>query len=79
MAPSTPRWLDKIGAEPMKQGLDLRGGVHFLLEVDIDSVIGRRVEGLVKGIGSELREQNIRYVSIRSSKNKGVIVRLRNT
>jgi preprotein translocase subunit SecD len=79
LAPSTPPWLDSIGAEPMKQGLDLRGGVHFLLEVDIDSVIARRIEGLVKGIGSELREQNIRYTSIRQSKNKGVIVRLRNT
>src|SRR3990167_8999588 len=39
---ATPQWLRAIGAQPMKQGLDLRGGVHFLLEVDINSVIKRR-------------------------------------
>jgi len=38
LAPSTPRWLERIHAAPMKQGLDLRGGVHFLLEVDVESV-----------------------------------------
>ena len=50
LAPSTPAWLSAIHAEPMKQGLDLRGGVHFLLEVDIESVIHRRYEGLLKNI-----------------------------
>jgi len=48
LAPSTPHWLEVIHARPMKQGLDLRGGVHFLLEVDIDSVITRRYEGIIK-------------------------------
>ena len=50
LLPKTPTWLAKIGAAPMKQGLDLRGGVHFLLAVDVDSVINRRYEGLIKSI-----------------------------
>ena len=39
LAPTTPEWLQKIGAKPMKLGLDLRGGVHFLLEVDMDKAL----------------------------------------
>ena len=77
LAPSTPAWLAAIRAEPMKQGLDLRGGVHFLLEVDIDSVINRRYEGLTKSIGQDLREAGIRYSGIRYVLNKGVDVQFR--
>lgn len=79
LAPSTPAWLMAIGAEPMKQGLDLRGGVHFLLEVDIDSVINRRYEGLMKNISQDLRESGIRYSGIRYVADKGVTLRFRNT
>ena len=43
-APTTPQWLVDIGGEPMKYGLDLRGGVHFLMEVDTVSAVGERVE-----------------------------------
>jgi preprotein translocase subunit SecD len=77
LAPSTPSWLAKIHAEPMKQGLDLRGGVHFLLEVDIDSVINRRYEGMMKSIGQDLREAGIRYNGIRYINEKGINVRFR--
>lgn len=77
LAPSTPKWMTAIHAEPMKQGLDLRGGVHFLLEVDIDSVISRRYEGMVKSIGQDLREASIRYAGIRYVNNKGVDIRFR--
>jgi preprotein translocase subunit SecD len=77
LAPSTPQWLDKIHAEPMKQGLDLRGGVHFLLEVDIESVVDRRYEGMMKSIGQDLREAGIRYAGIRYIKDKGINVRFR--
>jgi len=77
LASSTPPWLTAIRAEPMKQGLDLRGGVHFLLEVDIDSVINRRYEGLTKSIGQDLREAGIRYSGIRYVLNKGVDVQFR--
>jgi preprotein translocase subunit SecD len=77
LSPSTPSWLRALHAEPMKQGLDLRGGVHFLLAVDIDSVVSRRYEGLTKNIGQELRENNIRYTGIRYIPNKGIDVRFR--
>lgn len=77
LAPSTPKWLRALHAEPMKQGLDLRGGVHFLLEVDIDSVINRRYEGLMKHIGQTLREANVRYAGIRYITDKGIDVRFR--
>lgn len=77
LAPSTPAWLSAIHAEPMKQGLDLRGGVHFLLEVDIDSVVNRRYEGMMKSIGQELHEAGIRYAGIRYVVDKGINVRFR--
>lgn len=77
LAPSTPRWLEVIRARPMKQGLDLRGGVHFLLEVDVESVISRRYEGIMKSIGQELRDIGVRYSSIRYISDKGVDLRFR--
>ena len=77
LATSTPAWLRALHAEPMKQGLDLRGGVHFLLEVDIDSVINRRYEGMTKNIGQDLREAGVRYAGIRYIANKGIDVRFR--
>lgn len=77
LAPSTPSWLDAIRAAPMKQGLDLRGGVHFLLEVDVDSVISRRYEGIMKNISQELRDLGIRYTGIRYIADKGVSLRFR--
>jgi preprotein translocase subunit SecD len=77
LAASTPAWLNAIHAEPMKEGLDLRGGVHFLLEVDIDSVINRRYEGMMKSIGQDLREAGIRYAGIRYVADKGVNIRFR--
>ncbi|MFI4918812.1 MAG: protein translocase subunit SecD [Legionellales bacterium] len=79
LAPSTPHWLEFIQAKPMKQGLDLRGGVHFLLEVDVDSVISRRYEGIMKSIGHELREIGVRYAGIRYVADKGVYLRFRDT
>ena len=77
LVPSTPAWLTSIRAAPMKQGLDLRGGVHFLLEVDIDSVINRRYEGLSKNIGQELRKAGIRYSGVRYVLKKGIHIQFR--
>lgn len=77
LAPSTPKWLSKLGAEPMKEGLDLRGGVHFLLEIDIDSVIHRRYEGLQKNLSHDLREAGVRYAGIRYLADKGISIRFR--
>ncbi|ROU01553.1 protein translocase subunit SecD [Marinobacter sp. R17] len=61
MAPTTPDWLRSIGAGPMKLGLDLRGGVHFLLEVDMDSALQKRLEVYSSEIKRQLREEHIRY------------------
>ena len=61
MAPSTPDWLRSLGAGPMKLGLDLRGGVHFLLEVDMETAVEQRLEATSGQIKRELREERIRY------------------
>jgi len=61
MAASTPGWLRSLGAGPMKLGLDLRGGVHFLLEVDMETAVSQRLEALAGQIKRELREERIRY------------------
>ncbi|MFZ4077464.1 MAG: protein translocase subunit SecD [Legionellaceae bacterium] len=77
LLPSTPAWLMAIGAAPMKQGLDLRGGVHFLLEVDVNSVVGRRYEGLMKEVGLVLREEALRYSGIRYHPEKGITIQFK--
>jgi preprotein translocase subunit SecD len=61
LAPVTPHWLSAIGAKPMKLGLDLRGGVHFLMEVDVGSVIVRRMESYFSEMPKVLREAKLRY------------------
>ncbi|MCH9689792.1 MAG: protein translocase subunit SecD [Gammaproteobacteria bacterium] len=77
LVPSTPKWLSEIGAAPMKQGLDLRGGVHFLLEVDVNSVLTRRYEGLIKTIGRGFREASLRYSGIRYVPERGIEMRFK--
>jgi preprotein translocase subunit SecD len=65
LAPTTPAWLSDYGAAPMKLGLDLSGGVHFMLEVDVDAAIERRMEYYTNAIKRTLREERIRgFVSI---------------
>ncbi|MDG2364701.1 MAG: protein translocase subunit SecD [Methylococcaceae bacterium] len=64
LAPATPAWLRAIAAEPMYLGLDLRGGVHFLLEVDMDAAIKQAEERYVGDIRGALRAEKIRYASI---------------
>ena len=60
LAPTTPDWLSDYGAQPMKLGLDLSGGVHFKLEVDVDAAIERRMEYYLNATKRALREQRIR-------------------
>ncbi|MBN7796135.1 protein translocase subunit SecD [Parahaliea mediterranea] len=60
LAPTTPEWLTGVGAQPMKLGLDLSGGVHFKLEVDIDAAIERRQEYYLNATKRALREDRIR-------------------
>jgi preprotein translocase subunit SecD len=77
LAPATPEWLDSFNALPMYLGLDLRGGVHFLMEVDINAAIQKSIDVYTTGLRAELREARIRYSTVRSQK-QGVQVVLRN-
>ncbi|MEL6114268.1 protein translocase subunit SecD [Photobacterium sp. SP02] len=77
LAPSTPAWLESLGATPMKLGLDLRGGVHFLMEVDMDAAMDKLLGQQEDTFRTELREARIRYRAI-SVKGDGVEIRLRN-
>jgi preprotein translocase subunit SecD len=63
----TPGWLQQIGARPMALGLDLRGGVHFLIEVDIDDVRRKAIESYLTELPAMLRKANIRYNSRRQA------------
>lgn len=60
LAPTTPEWLMTGGAQPMKLGLDLSGGVHFKLEVDVDAATERKLEQYENGIKRRLRDERIR-------------------
>lgn len=61
LAPATPGWLRALNAAPMYLGLDLRGGVHFLMEVDMVAAIKRQEESLLSDIRSHMRSEKIRY------------------
>ena len=63
LAPTTPQWLQDLGAQPMKLGLDLSGGVHFLMEVDINAAVDANLESISGQIRTLLREERIRYLS----------------
>ncbi|MGF1904016.1 protein translocase subunit SecD [Aliivibrio salmonicida] len=78
LAALTPDWLTSIGAKPMKLGLDLRGGVHFLMEVDMDAAMSKLVGQQEESFRTDLREAKIRYRAIRSSGKESVEVVLRN-
>lgn len=76
LAPATPAWLKALGGTPLKLGLDLRGGVHFLMEVDMDEAVSKAQEQMVQDLRSELREQKIRFRGIRKENSEtGVILR----
>lgn len=64
LAPATPSWLASLGAEPMYLGLDLRGGVHFLLEVDTRAAIVQAMERYVSDLRTLLRDEKIRYLTV---------------
>ena len=72
-AQTTPDWLRAIGAKPLKLGLDLRGGVHFLLEVDMKKTLEQRIDTAVTDIRRYLREQKLRSSSVRAN-NSGILL-----
>jgi preprotein translocase subunit SecD len=61
---ASPAWLTSIRALPMYLGLDLRGGVHFLLQVDMQAALTKRIEGLAGEIRANLRDKNVRHAGI---------------
>ncbi len=75
LAQTTPEWLRGMGGEPMYLGLDLRGGVHFLMEVDMDEAIVKAEERYVSDLRVILRKEKIRYKSIGRGKEGGVLLR----
>jgi preprotein translocase subunit SecD len=77
LAPATPHWLSAIGAMPMKLGLDLRGGVHFLLQVDVDSVVKQRIDGDLNNIAQLLRTERVRYSDLNRSGDNGLSLQFR--
>ncbi len=74
LAPATPKWLAWLGAKPMYLGLDLRGGVHFLLAVDTAAAVVQAEERFVTDLRSSFREQNIRYKNIARLEQGGITV-----
>ncbi|MEQ9464849.1 MAG: protein translocase subunit SecD [Haliea sp.] len=76
LAPTTPEWLSDLGGQPMKLGLDLSGGVHFKLEVDIDAAMERRQEYYVTAIRRALREDRIRGIVDGDAEGR-IVARLR--
>ncbi len=76
LAPATPDWLSNLGGQPMYLGLDLRGGVHFLLEVDMDAALSKSVERYQSDFRGSLREDKVAYLGVRKE-NGGLVVKFR--
>ena len=76
LAPRTPGWLRDLGLEPMSLGLDLRGGVYFLYEVDMEAAIGQALDRYESDFRSMLRDERIRYTAVRRDGDR-VVVTLR--
>jgi preprotein translocase subunit SecD len=70
---NTPAWMQAINAKPLNLGLDLRGGVHFLLQVDAKAVQDTRIKSVLSSVRSELREKNVRHAGIDRVGNNVVI------
>lgn len=77
LAPVTPGWLSSLGARPMYLGLDLRGGVHFLMEVDMQAAVHQAEERYISDIRPLLRESKIRYKTITRGDTGGIRIRFR--
>lgn len=69
LAPATPEWLASIGGEPMKRGLDLRGGVRFLMEVDMKTALTKQQDQLQDTLRAELRREKLQYKAVKKGEN----------
>lgn len=74
LAPTTPEWLRSIGAKPMKLGLDLRGGVHFLLEVDMDKALSQRIDTAVSDIRRQLVSNKLAYNTLSVNLDQSITI-----
>jgi preprotein translocase subunit SecD len=74
LTPNTPEWLAAIGGSPMKLGLDLRGGVSFLMEVNMAEAVKKAKTGLVSDFRGDLRNEKIRYRSVKEANNAIVVI-----
>lgn len=77
LAPTTPGWLEAFHATPMRLGLDLRGGVNFLLNVDAASVVTQRLEGETRNIGIAFRDAKVRYLQLIRQKDNNILIAFR--
>ena len=75
-ATTVPRWMEKLGAKPMFLGLDLRGGVYFLMQVDRKAALDKRFEATAEDIRGLLRDNRIRYVSVEPAAGNRVVAKL---
>ncbi|MEM7465832.1 MAG: protein translocase subunit SecD [Pseudomonadota bacterium] len=75
LAPATPDWLRALGGKPMYMGLDLRGGVHFLMQVDTDAVKQQTDERFISDLKNAMKEEKIRYRTVTRAPNGGILVR----
>lgn len=73
LADNTPHWLQAIGAHPMKLGLDLQGGIHFLLAVDVNSMIKSQQRGDLHGMIKDMRRHEIRYRAVTNNGVNGIV------
>ena len=73
LQPDTPKWMQTLHATPMYLGLDLRGGVHFLMQVDTKAVLTKRVQGMQAAARSQLRDKSVRHAGIERSGDTIVI------
>ena len=78
LAPRTPDWLRALDAAPMYLGLDLRGGVHFLMEVDMDAAVAQAYDRYASDLRAVLRDEKIRYLNIDHNR-QGVLITFRTT
>ncbi len=77
LAPSTPHWLTALGAAPMYLGLDLRGGVHFLMQVDMKAAIDHAEERYVSDSRTLLREKKLHYLTVDRANGGGITVKFK--
>ncbi|AMW17295.1 preprotein translocase subunit SecD [Glaesserella parasuis] len=79
LAPATPEWLTSIGGEPMKRGLDLRGGVRFLMEVDMNTALAKQQDQLQDTLRNDFRKEKWQYKAVKKAENFATDVEFNDT